>query len=166
MKIRERYKSGDMRPNKDDARRVAMWNEIKHKGERFALDPRWKTRWGEMFFLGRITETQVEAADRWAAMLVRYDQLNDYHRSSSPHPYERKDRGRGNEQDIEVADDAFMKRFMASHAVLCQSGKLAEAAVSKMCRGEIVIDIYHQAIRVGLDALVKFYGLDRLRKAG
>lgn len=164
-KTGDRYKSGGLKPVKDDARRLAMWNRIKHQGERFSQDPKWQTSWGELFFNGHITETQVEAADRWAAMLVRYDGLNGYRRSTSSQPLERTDRTREDEQDAAEVK-VFIERFEAAHDALVACGKLVEWVVTNLCRGETVREAHYDAVKTGLTALAEFYGLDKVRNAG
>jgi len=164
-KTGERYPSGEIKLGRDDVRSLAIWNRIKHDGERFAQDPKLRTRWGELFFHNVITETQAEAADRWADMLARYDGLNGYRRSTAPMPLERTDKGRGDEPDPKEVK-AFLKRFEAAHEALVDCGKLVEMVVTNLCRGEVINEVHYRPLQSGLTALVKFYGLDRIRKVG
>ncbi len=156
-KLGARYKSGDIKIPTDNVREPAIWNRMKHQAVKFALDPRWQTRWGELYFHDHITETQAEAAARWAKSLARYDAINEFHRSIANQSMERQDRGQTSDPDPEDTE-AFLKRHGAAHDVLVGCGKLIEHVVSDMCRGYLPSQLHFGLIRTGLSALARYYG--------
>jgi len=161
----ERYRgSANLKLESQDERRLAMWNRIKHDAAKHAADPKLTTKWGELYFLGHLSETEVEAADRYATMLAQYDKLNGYRRTPKEMALEKTDKATDAHFD-DPSVPAFLKRFDATQGALLRCGGVVEGAVTALCRNEYVARLFLSKIKSGLSELAKFYGLDRVKRA-
>lgn len=121
---------------REDPTKLPKWNRYRENVDAMMGDPRMATQRGKMFFTRQLTEPEFETANRWAEMLERYDQMIlGARRSPKPPALERVSAGESGDYDPEVVE-RFRATFKAAHDVVLGAGKIAEAALNKLCRDE------------------------------
>ena len=141
-----------------DVRTVAQWGRYRDHMNELMLDPRIATAAGRLFLMKRLTQSQFDAATRWSEMLDRYDVLIlGKRRVAKTQSFERTSPGEGASSDSDIVAD-FLARFKPAHHALLVAGKIAELAVSRLCRDEGV-GAYFDDVARGLDALAAHWGL-------
>lgn len=151
----DRYDNGRIR---EDPARLPKWNKARDLFLEIGGAHRLSTQRGKLFCLRQITDIEFEAANRWADLLEDNDRIFlGRRRSPSPPSLERM----GASADSEFSEERirrFREKFNAAHAMLLTAGKVAEAAVNKLCRDETAGAMLPDA-RKGLAVLAVHFGL-------
>lgn len=148
---------------REDVRKLPQWNKLRENARLISMDTRLATQRGKLFYVHTITETEFEAANRWADLLEGYDRLIlGMHRTPASAALERIGFGETGERPAE-AIESFRARFKAAHDALLGAGKVAEAAVTKLCRDETAGAMMGDAHR-GLAKLIEHFGLGQGRR--
>lgn len=156
----ERYPNGRLR---EDPTKLPQWNKLRENARIIAMDQRLATQRGKLFYTGQLTDHQFEAANRWADLLDGWDsKILGRRRTPASPAMERLGHSDGAEQDPEVIK-RFMDGFNAAHGALLSAGKVAEAAVTRLCRDEAAGAMMSEAHK-GLQALAVHFGLVRVKR--
>jgi hypothetical protein len=148
----------------EDPRTLPAWNRYRDVAKDMGLDPRMATQRGRLFYASIITSAEFEAANRWADMLEAYDMLIlGRRRTPAPPALERLGMGESTEHDPQAIEE-FKDRFQKLHRVLMDAGKVAEIALTRICRDEGAGAYANEAIR-GMRALAVHLGLTK-QKSG
>lgn len=126
----------DWRQIREDPSVLTKWNKARDLMLELGSSARLSTQRGKLFCTRQLNSVEFETANRWAEMLERYDRVVlGTRRSPSPPSLERHSPGEASEYDPERIE-RFRDAFKAAHDVVVSAGKLAEAALNKLCREE------------------------------
>ncbi len=164
----KRYKDGkvsDMEQPRyqEDPRTLTAWKRAAVHHVELGLDPRIGTSFGRLYVTKRLNEPQFTAACKWSQLIDDYDVLIlGKRRVAKPPAYERTSPGESAERSPEGIE-RFLTKFRAAHSALLVAGKLAEVAVTRLCRDEGVGAYFDDILR-GLDALAAHWQLTGVKK--
>jgi hypothetical protein len=148
----------DWRAAREDPAVPTKWhrareNILGYGGDRFLV-----SQAGKLFVFRELTALEVEAAERWAEMLVTnrrviVGQTGEMHGSA----LDRVGSGISRERDPEWIEE-FRQRFNETQAVILQAGKPALSAINRLCRDEASTSVLPEAKRA-LAALIAHFRL-------
>ena len=153
----------DWRQIREDPSTLTKWNKARDLMLELGNSSRLSTQRGKLFCTRQINSLEFETANRWAEMLDLYDRLIlGARRSPSPPSLERHSPGLSSEYDPERIQ-RFKDAFKAAHDVVVSAGKLAAAALNKLCREEASSAALPDA-KLALAALSVHFGLAKRGK--